>query len=55
MPHAALLEAYEKRLNSHRWEEIAPLIDEDAIFIFTEGTHKDNYYPARTIRNRHGV
>lgn len=40
MPHAALLAEYEKRLNSHRWEEIAPLIDDDAIFIFSEGTYR---------------
>ena len=40
MPHDALLKDYVKRLNSHRWEEVEPLIDEDAIFIFNDGTYQ---------------
>ncbi len=39
MPYAALLNDYVKRLNSHQWEEVEPLIDENAIFIFNDGTY----------------
>ena len=39
-PHVALLEDYVIRLNSHRWEEIEPLIDDNAIFIFNDGTYQ---------------
>lgn len=38
-PPSAALEHYVRSLNSHRWAEIAHLMTEDAVFIFSEGTH----------------
>ena len=37
---AACLDEYVCRLNSHRWEEVEPFVDDDASFIFTEGTYR---------------
>lgn len=32
------LAAYVEKLNTHSWEQIAPHVATDAVFIFTEGT-----------------
>ena len=39
MDHKTLLAAYKDALATHRWEAVAPLIHEDACFIFSEGTY----------------
>lgn len=36
-PQTALANYIEK-INTHAWEQIAPLITDDAVFVFTEGT-----------------
>ncbi|MEM7385747.1 MAG: DUF4440 domain-containing protein [Verrucomicrobiota bacterium] len=36
----ALLTAYEERLALQSWEAVRDLIDEDAVFIFSEGTYR---------------
>jgi ketosteroid isomerase-like protein len=33
------LAGYERALATHQWEAIAPFIDHDACFIFSDGTH----------------
>ena len=38
MNHEIALTTYVEKLNTHSWEEIAPYVTEDAVFIFTEGT-----------------
>ena len=38
MNHVAALSTYVEALNTHSWENIAPHVAEDAVFIFTEGT-----------------
>lgn len=38
MDHEKLLQAYERRLGEHRWEAVADLIHDEAVFIFSEGT-----------------
>ena len=40
MTHEAALSAYVRALNTHSWEQIAPHVAEDAVFLFTEGTFK---------------
>jgi ketosteroid isomerase-like protein len=35
-----LLQTYEQRLVERRWEAVADLIHEDAVFIFSEGTFR---------------
>jgi ketosteroid isomerase-like protein len=37
--HKTLLVAYKSALATQRWDEIAPLIHQDACFIFSEGTY----------------
>lgn len=37
--HAHALDDYVRRLNTHRWTDVAPLVSDDAVFIFSEGTH----------------
>lgn len=39
MDHVAALQNYVRCLGSHRWELIDPLVTEDVVFIFSEGTH----------------
>lgn len=39
MDHKALLLAYKAALATQRWDEVSPLIHEDACFIFSEGTY----------------
>jgi ketosteroid isomerase-like protein len=39
MDHKTLLAAYKDALATRRWETVAPLIHEDACFIFSEGTY----------------
>ncbi|MFW6183430.1 MAG: nuclear transport factor 2 family protein, partial [Chloroflexota bacterium] len=38
MDHEKLLQEYECRLGEHRWEAVADLIHDDAVFIFSDGT-----------------
>lgn len=38
MDHATSLATYVEKLNTHSWEQIAPCVTEDAVFIFTEDT-----------------
>ncbi len=37
--HVQLLEDYVKALNTHCWEAVQPMIDDSAVFIFSEGTY----------------
>lgn len=39
MHHEAFLHKYERALATHSWDAIAPLIDEGACFIFSDGTY----------------
>jgi len=38
MNHETALKAYIEKLNTHAWDQIAPCVTEDAVFIFTEDT-----------------
>lgn len=38
MNHASTLSAYFEALNTHSWDQIAPHVAENAVFIFTEDT-----------------
>lgn len=38
MNHATALSAYVEALNTHSWDQIAPHVAKDAVFIFTEDT-----------------
>ncbi|MBE7494892.1 MAG: nuclear transport factor 2 family protein [Verrucomicrobiaceae bacterium] len=38
MNHATALSAYVEALNTHSWDQIAPHVAADAVFIFTEDT-----------------
>ena len=38
MNHEAALTTYIETLNTHAWDQIAPFVTDDAVFIFTEGT-----------------
>lgn len=38
MNHATSLSAYVEALNTHSWDQIAPCVASDAVFIFTEDT-----------------
>ncbi len=38
MKHETALTTYVEKLNTHSWEQIAPNVAKDAVFIFTEGT-----------------
>lgn len=38
MNHATTLSSYVEKLNTHSWDQIAPFVAEDAVFIFTEDT-----------------
>jgi len=38
MNHETALTNYVEKLNTHSWEDIAPCVTEDAVFIFTEDT-----------------
>ena len=40
MNHINALSAYLEALNTHLWDQIAPHVAEDAVFIFTEDTFK---------------
>ena len=37
--HVQLLEDYVKALNTHCWEAVQQMIDDSAVFIFSEGTY----------------
>jgi ketosteroid isomerase-like protein len=37
--HRQHLDEYVRALNTHRWEIVRPLIDDEAVFIFSEGTY----------------
>ena len=34
-----LLESYVRALDSHDWEQVRPMVDDNAVFIFSEGTY----------------
>lgn len=36
---AELLDEYVRALNTHDWKQVRPMIDDHAVFIFTEGTY----------------
>ena len=38
MNHATTLASYVEKLNTHSWDQIAPFVTDDAVFIFTEDT-----------------
>lgn len=38
MNHEAALTTYVEKLNTHLWDQIAPCVTEDSVFIFTEDT-----------------
>lgn len=38
MNHTAALTSYIEKLNTHSWDQIAPHVTDDAVFIFTEDT-----------------
>ncbi|MFN0077351.1 MAG: YybH family protein [Prosthecobacter sp.] len=38
MNHATTLDSYVEKLNTHSWDQIAPYVTEDVVFIFTEDT-----------------
>ena len=38
MNHTAALTSYVEKLNTHSWDQIAPHVTDDAVFIFTEDT-----------------
>ena len=38
MNHSTALTTYVEKLNTHSWDQIAPCVTEDAVFIFTEDT-----------------
>ena len=38
MKHETALTTYVEKLNTHSWEQIAPNVAKDTVFIFTEGT-----------------
>jgi ketosteroid isomerase-like protein len=38
MNHETALTAYVEKLNTHSWDQIAPCVTEEAVFIFTEDT-----------------
>ena len=38
MNHETALNHYVEKLNTHAWEQIAPCVTEDVVFIFTEDT-----------------
>ena len=38
MNHETALKTYVEKLNTHSWDQIAPHVAEDDVFIFTEGT-----------------
>lgn len=39
MSHVEFLAAYEAALALHRWEAVGSFIDDDACFVFSDGTH----------------
>ena len=43
MSHKSLLKQYEQALSTHKWEVVAPLIDDDACFVFSEGTFEGKF------------
>jgi ketosteroid isomerase-like protein len=38
MNHETALSTYVEKLNTHSWDQIAPCVAEDAVFLFTEDT-----------------
>ena len=38
MNHETALSSYVDKLNTHSWDQIAPCVTEDAVFLFTEDT-----------------
>jgi ketosteroid isomerase-like protein len=48
--HVELLTAYEVALALHRWEAVESFIDDDACFVFSDGTHRGKPAIERAIR-----
>ncbi len=38
MDHQTFLQQYERALDAHTWEAVEALLDDDACFIFSDGT-----------------
>lgn len=50
MSHVEVLAAYEAALALHRWEAVESFIDDDACFVFSDGTHLGKPAIERAIR-----
>ena len=50
MHHEAFFAAYEQALSLQSWEALAPLIDENACFVFSDGTYHGKSEVERAIR-----
>lgn len=50
LDHEQLLQEYERRLGENRWEAVADLIHDEAIFIFSEGTFRGKSEIASAFR-----
>lgn len=50
MTHESFLAAYEQALGLQSWDAIAPFIDDNACFVFSDGTHVGKPQIERAIR-----
>ena len=50
MNHESFLAAYEQALSVQSWEALAPFIDENACFVFSDGTYGGKPQIERAIR-----
>ena len=50
MNHQSFLAAYEQALGLQSWEALAPFIDDNACFVFSEGTYRSKAQVERAIR-----
>ena len=50
MNHEAFLVAYEEALSLQSWDALAPFIDDDACFVFSDGTYLGKPQIERAIR-----
>jgi len=53
--HLQLLEDYVRALNTHRWKSVEPMIDNAAVFIFSEGTYAGIAAIAEAIQRTFGL
>lgn len=49
MSHVEFLTAYEAALALHRWDAVESFIDDDACFVFSDGTHRGKAAIERAI------